>query len=99
MKSFEQYIKGSRPVVVEFYAMWSEACKLMDAELQEVRERVHERAIVIKIDVEEYSERIEQYYIHSIPTVIIFMDGQSIWRKNGFAPAYEILDHLSTIMT
>lgn len=97
MKSLKEYIQGSRPVLVEFYATWSESCKLMDTVLQQVRDRASERMIIIKKDIEEYSEWIEQYNVHSIPTLLMFKDGQVIWRKNGFAPAHEILDKLSTV--
>lgn len=95
MKSIEEYLQGSQPVLIEFYATWSESCKLMNNELQQVKDRACERMIVIKKDIEEYSDFIERYAIHSIPTLLLFKAGKIIWRKNGFAPAHEILDQLS----
>jgi thioredoxin 1 len=98
MKNLEEYIYGSQPVLVEFYATWSESCNQMDAVLQDVRATAGERAIVLKIDIEEYSEWIKQYSINKIPTLVIFKDGQIIWRKSGIVAAHEILEHLSTVM-
>jgi thioredoxin 1 len=94
MNNFEAYIQGSMPVVAEFYAHWSEPCKLMEPVLQEVREIAGQRAITIRIDIDENKELAQQYGIYTVPTVAIFKEGNIIWQKNGLTPAHDILDHL-----
>lgn len=98
MESFDNFLLSTRPVLVEFYASWSESCKLMDDELQQVKEWAGERILVIKKDAEEYSGMIERYAIRSIPTLLLFKEGKIIWRKNGFAPAREILEQLTATL-
>ncbi|OQP63860.1 hypothetical protein A3860_23265 [Niastella vici] len=94
MNNFESYIQGTIPVVVEFYADWSESCKLMEPILQEVKEIAGERAITVRIDVDKNHEIAEQYQIYTVPSVAIFKEGYMIWHKNGITAAHEILDHL-----
>lgn len=94
MTNFESHIKGTIPVVVEFYASWCEPCKLMIPVMQEVKETAGERAITLKIDIDENSELAQQYSIYTVPTVAIFKEGNIIWHKNGITPAHEILQHL-----
>jgi len=94
MNNFESYIQGNIPVVVEFYADWSEPCKLMDPVMQEVKEIAGERAITIRIDIDKNQELAQQYRIYTAPTVAIFKEGRIIWHNNGITTAHEILDHL-----
>jgi Thioredoxin domain-containing protein len=98
MQRFEECLLSTRPVLVEYYATWSESCKLMDEELQQVKNWAGERVMVMKKDIEEYSELIERYAIHSIPTLLLFKEGKIIWRKNGFAPARDILEQLTATL-
>lgn len=94
MNNFESYIQGALPVVVEFYADWNEACKLMEPVIQEVREIAGDRAITVRIDIEKNQEIAQQYGIYTVPGIAIFKEGYMIWHKNGMAAAREILDHL-----
>ena len=94
MHNFKSYIQGIIPVVAEFYADWSEVCKLMEPVLQEVKEIAGERALTIRIDIDKNQEIAKQYGIYTVPSVVIFKEGQVIWQKNGITAAHEILDHL-----
>jgi len=94
MNNFESHIEGALPVVVEFYANWCEPCKLMIPVMQEVKEIAGERAIILKIDIDQSAELSRQYGIYSVPAVAIFKEGNIIWHKNGITPAHEILEHL-----
>jgi thioredoxin 1 len=94
MHNFESHIQGVIPVVAEFYADWSDACKLMEPVLQEVKEIAGERAITLRLDIDKYQEIARQYGIYTVPSVAIFKDGQVIWQKSGITAAHEILNHL-----
>jgi thioredoxin 1 len=95
MNSFEAHIKGNKPVVVDFSAEWCGPCKLMGPVLHEVKEKVGERATILKIDIDKSSQFVELYNIRAVPTLLIFKDGDVVWRKNGVTPAHEILQHLN----
>ena len=96
MISFEGHIKGSIPVVVDFFAEWCGPCKLMGPILHEVKEKVGERATVLKLDIDKSPYYSELYNIRSVPTLIIFKNGNVLWRKSGVASSHEILEHLNS---
>lgn len=96
MISFEGHIKGSTPVVVDFFAEWCGPCKLMGPILHEVKEKVGERATVLKLDIDKSPYYSELYNIRSVPTLIIFKNGNVLWRKSGVASSHEILEHLNS---
>jgi thioredoxin 1 len=96
MISFEGHIKGSIPVVVDFFAEWCGPCKLMGPILHEVKEKVGERATVLKLDIDKSPYYSALYNIRSVPTLIIFKNGSVLWRKSGVASSHEILEHLNS---
>ena len=96
MISFEGHIKGNIPVVVDFFAEWCGPCKLMGPILHEVKEKVGERATVLKLDIDKSPYYSELYNIRSVPTLIIFKNGSVLWRKSGVASSHEILEHLNS---
>ena len=99
MISFEGHIKGSIPVVVDFFAEWCGPCKLMGPILHEVKEKVGERATVLKLDIDKSPYYSELYNIRSVPTLIIFKNGSVLWRKSGVASSHEILEHLNSYLS
>lgn len=99
MKSFEGHIKGDIPVVVDFFAEWCGPCKMMGPILHEVKEKVGQRATVLKLDVDKSPYYSQLYNIRSVPTLMIFKNGNVIWRKSGVASTHEILEHLNSHLT
>ena len=93
MISFEGHIKGDITVVVDFFAEWCGPCKLMGPVLHEVKEKVGERATVLKLDIDKSPYYSQLYNIRSVPTLMIFKNGNVLWRKSGVANAREIQDH------
>jgi thioredoxin 1 len=94
MTTFESHIQGTLPVIVEFYADWCEPCKLMEPVMQEVKETAGERAITLKINIDQHAALAQQYSVYTVPAVAIFKEGHILWHKNGITPAHEILEHL-----
>jgi thioredoxin 1 len=94
MKSFEEHIKSSKPVVIDFTAEWCPPCKMMLPVLHEVKEQVGDRATVLKLDIDKYPESVNLFKIRAVPTLMIFKNGEVLWRKSGITPAQEILHQL-----
>jgi thioredoxin 1 len=99
MNNFEAHIQGSKPVVVDFFAEWCGPCKLMAPVLHEVKEKAGERATVLKMDVDKNPAYARLYNVQSIPTLVIFKNGNIIWRKSGVTAAHEILQQLNLHIT
>lgn len=99
MKTFESHICGSKPVVVDFFAEWCGPCKLMTPVLHEVKEKVGDRVTILKMDIDKNPGFSHRYNIQAVPTLVIFKDGNIIWRKSGVVPSREILQHLDPVIT
>jgi thioredoxin 1 len=95
MNNFEGHINGDKPVLVDFFAEWCGPCKMMGPVLREVKERVGDRATVLKMDIDRVPYYAEMYGVQAVPTLIIFKKGNIIWRKSGVVPAHEILSHIN----
>ena len=98
MANFESHIKGAIPVVVEFFAEWNKPEKLMEPVMKEVYEKAGERATVLRVNIDEEPELSKQYGVYTVPSIMIFKEGNVVWQKNGITPAHEIMQQLSLVM-
>ena len=77
-EKFKDLIKEK--ILVDFYANWCGPCKMMAPELEKVESNVK----VVKVDVDEFEDLAREYGVMSIPTLILFENGQEIKRTIGF---------------
>lgn len=87
---FKSIINSSRPVLVDFYADWCGPCKQMPAILKQVKDEMKEQVRIIKVDVDRNPNIATKYKIRSIPTLMIFKDGEAKWTGMGVRSASEI---------
>lgn len=87
---FNEIIYQDKPVLIDFYADWCGPCRLQAPILEEVKKRMGDRAAIIKINVDQNKELSQQYQIRSIPTLIIFKNGEIKWRQSGIFEANEL---------
>ena len=75
--NFESEVKNSQiPVLVDFYASWCTPCRTMSRVLEDVSEELGTAAKVVKIDVMNETELADEFHILSVPTMIVFKDGE-----------------------
>jgi len=81
--NFDSIINDTRPVIVDFHALWCGPCKVQSPILSEIASEFGERVRVIKIDVDQNPGLASRYHIQGVPTVIIFKNGELVWRQSG----------------
>ncbi|MGL4392191.1 MAG: thioredoxin [Fusobacteriaceae bacterium] len=90
----KEVIKSSGVVVVDFWAEWCGPCKMLGSVLEELANEMQDIKIC-KINVEEEPLLAGKYKVRSIPTVLIFRDGNQISNFVGFKSKDEILEKLA----
>ena len=81
--TFKDLIQSETPVLVDFYADWCGPCKAMAPALEQFSTKVGDKAKVIKINVDKNQQAASAYQVQSIPTLILFQNGQIKWRQAG----------------
>jgi thioredoxin 1 len=83
-------IKASGPVVVDFWAEWCGPCRMIAPALEEIAGALGEKVKIVKLNVDENPQTATKYGIMSIPTLMIFKDGQPASRQVGAAPRQKL---------
>ncbi len=97
--SFEQEVlKSDVPVVVDFWAVWCNPCKMIAPTLDAVAAEFAGRAKVLKVNVDEEQDVAQKYNIRSIPTLLFFKDGKVSDQVVGVQSKQVISDKLQKLV-
>jgi len=92
MASFQEIISKNKIVLVDFTATWCGPCKVLAPILSDVKQHFDEQLSIIKIDVDKNQALSSQYQVQGVPTLILFKDGQQVWRKSGVLAKDELIN-------
>jgi thioredoxin len=79
-------LKAGQPVVVDFWAEWCGPCKQIAPALEEISNTLNGKVKIVKLNVDENPATAAKYGIMSIPTLMLFKNGQLESRQIGAAP-------------
>lgn len=80
--------------MVDFFATWCGPCKMMHPVLEDLAKMVGDNARIVKIDIDKNQELANAYNVRSVPTLMIFKDGELKWRTSGVTPAAALEEEL-----
>ncbi len=92
--NFEETIKNNKVVLVDFWANWCGPCRALAPTIAELATEYSGKILVSKLDVDENPQTAERFQVFSIPTMIVFKDGQEAERLVGLCPKSRITDTL-----
>ncbi|MEX2165436.1 MAG: thioredoxin [Methyloceanibacter sp.] len=99
-ETFEaEVLKSQIPVVVDFWAEWCGPCRQIAPALEEIAKELDGKVRIAKLNVDENQETSIRYGIRSIPTLMLFKDGQLAGTLKGAYPKTQLADWISGTLT
>ncbi len=71
-------------VLVDFFATWCGPCKMLAPVLEELAEESVDKLTILKVDVDEFAPIANKYSIYSVPTLLLFKEGELVKKTVGF---------------
>ena len=97
--SFDEHVKSSEvPVLVDFWAEWCGPCKMISPVLEEIAEEHAGKIRIGKLNIDDNLDVTRRFDVMSIPTLILFKDGEPKMRVIGAKPKGQLLEELSEFL-
>ena len=96
--SFEQEVlKSDTPVLVDFWAEWCGPCRMIGPSLEDISKEMDGKLKVVKVNIDENPMAPTRYGVRSIPTLLLFKNGQVAATKIGAEPKQKLVSWINTV--
>ena len=95
-ETFENEISGNVPVLVDFWAEWCAPCKALAPILDEVSDELAGKIVITKVNLDENQDLAMKYSIRSIPTLLLFKNGELLDMQVGLPSKSDLVDWISS---
>lgn len=94
-QSFADEVENGDAVLVDFWAPWCGPCKMIAPVLEEIDNEIGDKLTIAKLNVDENPETSGRFGVMSIPTLMMFKDGEVVEKLVGFQPKEQLMDALN----
>lgn len=99
-KNFDALVlQHDQPVVVDVWADWCGPCKMLAPNFAAAAKTLEGQARFVKLDADKNQKLMKKYRVMSLPTVLIFQDGQEVARQSGVMQASTIVKQVNAFIT
>ena len=94
----EVVLKSDKPVLVDFWAEWCGPCRMIGPIVEEIGQEYAEKAVVVKVDVDNNPGISGKYGIRNIPTILFFKNGEIADKQVGAVPKSVLTNKLNALL-
>lgn len=98
MANLQEILTSNKLVLVDFTAEWCGPCQMMKPILEKVQAEVGDKVKLVVVDIDKDTTVAAQCMVQSVPTLLLFKDGEQVWRESGILQPQDLVRILENEM-